>query len=100
MPKIVGTIDPSPLPPQFNGEISSYQSGEATQLCAAGGGGGGGWGGGLGGGGIISSSYMISSVREWSTEFVVRVLFVSWLRGNVQTNFDQDCSLAFGQPVL
>ena len=58
-PKLLGSI-------QFNVEISSYQSGEATQLCAG------------GGGGIISSSYMISSsVWEWSTEFVVRVLSVT-----------------------
>ena len=41
---------PFPPPPQFNVEISSFRSGEATQRCAG------------GGGGIISSSYMNSSV--------------------------------------
>ena len=56
---------PFPPPPDLNVEISSYRSGEATQLCAG------------EGGGIISSSYMISSVWEWSTDFVVRVLFAT-----------------------
>ena len=67
--KIVGTIAPVPPPPELNNvEISSYRSGEATQLCAGEGG---------GGGGIIPSSHMISSVWEGSTEFVVRVLLVT-----------------------
>ena len=61
MAKIVGTIGPSP-PPQFNVEVSSFRFGEATQRCTG------------GGGGIISSSYMNSSVWEWSTEFVVSIL--------------------------
>ena len=56
---------PFPPPPEFNVETWSYLSSEAPQLCAG------------GGGGIISSSYMLSSVWEWSTEFVVRVLFVT-----------------------
>ena len=62
--KIVRTISPSPLPPppQFNIEISSFRSGEATQLCTG------------GGSGIISSPYMNSSVWKWSTEFVVSIL--------------------------
>ena len=55
--------DDQPTPPlQSNVEISSFRSGEATQLCTG------------GGGGIISSSYMNSSVCEWSTEFVVSIL--------------------------
>ena len=64
LPKLLGwsALHPSP---EFNIEISSYQSGEATQLFAG------------GGGGIISSSYMISSVWEWSTELVVRVFLVT-----------------------
>ena len=56
---------PFPPPPEFNVEILSYRSGEVTQLCAG------------GGGGIISSSCMISSVWDWSTEFVVRQKFMT-----------------------
>ena len=56
-----------PPPPQFNVEASSYQSGEATQLFT----------GEEGGDGIISSFHMTNNVSEWSTEFVVRVLYVT-----------------------
>ena len=60
-PKLLGQ-SALPPPPQFNVEISSFRSGEATQLCVG------------GGGVIISSSYMNSSVWEWSTEFIVSIL--------------------------
>ena len=59
-PKLLGrsALRPPAPSPQFNVEISRYRFGEATHLSTG------------GGGGIISSSYMISSVWEWSTEFV------------------------------
>ena len=67
MAKIVGTTGPFPLPPEFNVKISralSVRWGDPTSCGGR-------------GGGIISFSYVISSVWEWSTEFVVRVLLVT-----------------------
>ena len=61
-PKLLGR---SALRPSPRVQCWELRSGEATQLCAG------------GGGGIISSSYMIGSTWEWSTEFVVRVLFAT-----------------------
>ena len=52
-----------------------------------------------GGGGIIPSSYMLSSVWEWSTEFVVSFVRDSWLRESLPTNFDQDCSVSPHTPT-